>query len=86
MHVPGQSGLSSGFSVVVVVVVVVGAVVGRGCLKGAGFLWGDPPPPPKIDPRPRAGATKGRMEVAMDAASDWGGLPPPPWAGFLWGP
>lgn len=38
MQVPGQSGLSSGFSVVVVVVVVVGAAVGNGCLNGGGFL------------------------------------------------
>ena len=37
MHVPGQSGLASGGSVVVV---VVAGVVVRGCLKGGFVLLG----------------------------------------------
>ena len=91
MHVPGHSGLSSGFSVVVVVVVV-GGGVGRGWRNGGGFLEGDPPPPPpgllKRPPRPRAGARTGRRELATLPRS----VPPPLLvlagplgAGFLWG-
>ena len=64
---PGQSGLASGASVVVVVVVV-GAVVGKGCLNGEGFLLGGEGELNRF-PNPKAGAKTGNNDVATEATS-----------------
>ncbi len=76
MQVPGHSGRSSGFSVVVVVVVVAGVVVGSGCLNGGGFLGGGLLL--KMLPRPKAGASTGSRELATLPRSDPPPPPPPP--------